>query len=149
MQDPYEILGLKPGASQTEIREAYDRLCQVYSAQIQTNPSMRDFAERKRSEIDAAYNSLMYGSTGFSQNSSAQNAANSGNYSNSGSNGSYDASGSNGRNAYYGGTSGGNPFGYNNAYSSSNQGLCGKTSISDLLCGLCLFETCCDRGCMC
>lgn len=71
--NPYEVLGIKPGASQDEIKSAYRKLVKQYHPdQYRDNP-LQDLAQEKLAEINEAYNQL---SNGRSSNSS--------NYSNSG-----------------------------------------------------------------
>jgi len=59
MRDPYEVLGIKPGASEAEIKAAYRELVKKYHPdKYQDNP-LGNLAEEKMQEINQAYESLM------------------------------------------------------------------------------------------
>ncbi|MFY9394205.1 MAG: DnaJ domain-containing protein [Halanaerobiales bacterium] len=73
MKDPYKVLGLKKGASQEEIREAYKKLVKKYHPDQYANNPLSDLAEEKLEEINKAYNYLMnegsgQGARGFNNN---------------------------------------------------------------------------------
>ena len=73
MKDPYKVLGLKKGASQEEIREAYKKLVKKYHPDQYANNPLSDLAEEKLEEINKAYNYLMIegsgqGARGFNNN---------------------------------------------------------------------------------
>lgn len=57
---PYEVLDVRPGASQEEISAAYRRLVQQYHPDKVANmaPEFRELAERRMKEINAAYEQL-------------------------------------------------------------------------------------------
>ncbi|MDD6796252.1 MAG: DnaJ domain-containing protein, partial [Clostridiaceae bacterium] len=56
--NPYEVLGLKPGASQEEIKSAYRKLVKQYHPdQFRDNP-LQELAQEKLSQINEAYNQL-------------------------------------------------------------------------------------------
>jgi molecular chaperone DnaJ len=58
MRDPYEVLGINPGASQQQIREAYTKLAKKYHPdKYQDNP-LGDLAVEKMKEINEAYDTL-------------------------------------------------------------------------------------------
>jgi len=60
--NPYEVLGLKPGATQEEIKAAYRELVKKYHPdRYQDNP-LNELAEEKIREINEAYETLMAGS---------------------------------------------------------------------------------------
>ncbi|MGI6212819.1 MAG: DnaJ domain-containing protein [Anaerovoracaceae bacterium] len=64
VKDPYEVLGLKPGASQQEIKRAYRELVKKYHPdKYQGNP-LADLAEEKLRDVNEAYDMLTKGSTG-------------------------------------------------------------------------------------
>jgi curved DNA-binding protein CbpA len=97
--NPYEILGVKPGASQDEIKSAYRKLIKQYHPdQFGDNP-LKNLAEEKMIEINEAYEALTknsgnnnYNSNNYNNSSSSYNYNNSSssyNYSNT-SNASYD-----------------------------------------------------------
>ena len=53
MRDPYEVLGLRPGASAEEIRAAYKKLAQEYSQRHDAD------AGAKMEELNTAFDALM------------------------------------------------------------------------------------------
>lgn len=57
---PWEVLGVSPNASQEEIRDAYQRVIQQYHPDRVAHmaPELRDLAERRTKEINAAYAAL-------------------------------------------------------------------------------------------
>lgn len=59
MRDPYEVLGLTPGASTDEIKLAYKKLAQKYSADNYAGSPLEDTAKERLAEIDAAFDELM------------------------------------------------------------------------------------------
>ena len=55
VNDPYEVLGVKPGASEAEIKTAYKNLVKKYHPdKYQGNP-LADLAEEKLQEVNEAY----------------------------------------------------------------------------------------------
>ena len=52
MTDPYSVLGLKPGATDDEVKKAYKRLAKKYHPDIAGNSAE---AQKKMQEINAAY----------------------------------------------------------------------------------------------
>ena len=63
MNNPYEILGIKEGANEEEIKRAYRELVKKYHPdQYQDNP-LSKLAEEKLREINEAYDYLMKNST--------------------------------------------------------------------------------------
>ncbi|KOF56933.1 MULTISPECIES: J domain-containing protein [Clostridium] len=58
MQNPYEILGVKEGASQEEIKKAYRELAKKYHPDQYGNNPLKDLAEQKMREINEAYDYL-------------------------------------------------------------------------------------------
>lgn len=75
MRNPYEVLGIKEGATQEEIKKAYRELAKKYHPdQYGTNP-LKDLAEEKMREVNEAYDYLSKNSTSsFSnQNYSSSN----------------------------------------------------------------------------
>lgn len=67
MKDPYQILGVKPGASEDEIKRAYKELVRKYHPdQYRDNP-LSSLAEEKLKEINEAYDFLMKGGRGYNQ----------------------------------------------------------------------------------
>lgn len=59
MNNPYEILEIKPGASDTEIKAAYKRLVKKYHPDKYQNNPLADLAEEKLQEVNEAYDYLM------------------------------------------------------------------------------------------
>lgn len=59
MKNPYEILGLKEGASEEEIKRAYKKLVRKYHPDQYINNPLSDLAEEKLKEINEAYDYLM------------------------------------------------------------------------------------------
>ena len=73
MKNPYEVLGVRDGASQEEIKQAYRELAKKYHPDKYADNPLRDLAEEKMREINEAYDYLTknkgtsensYGSTG-------------------------------------------------------------------------------------
>lgn len=56
--NPYEVLGLKPGASQEEIKKAYRNLIKQYHPDQYGDNPLKDLAEEKMREINQAYDTL-------------------------------------------------------------------------------------------
>ena len=61
MKDPYEVLGLKRGASEEEVKKAYRRLSRKYHPDANINNPHKDEAEEKFKEIQQAYKSIVSG----------------------------------------------------------------------------------------
>lgn len=59
MQNPYEILGIKEGASEKEIKEAYREQVKKYHPDRHQDNPLYDLAEEKLQEINEAYEYLM------------------------------------------------------------------------------------------
>lgn len=62
--DPYEVLGVRKGASDEEIKAAYKELVKKYHPDKYQNNPLSDLAEEKLQEVNEAYDMLMKGSTG-------------------------------------------------------------------------------------
>lgn len=56
--NPYEVLGLKQGASQEEIKAAYRKQIKQYHPDQYVNNPLKDLADEKMREINAAYDML-------------------------------------------------------------------------------------------
>jgi curved DNA-binding protein CbpA len=54
----YEILGLKPGASQGQVKQAYRKLVKIWHPDRFADPQQKQQAEEKIKEINVAYNKL-------------------------------------------------------------------------------------------
>lgn len=59
MQNPYEILGIKEGASEQEIKDAYREQVKKYHPDRHQENPLYDLAEEKLQEINEAYDYLM------------------------------------------------------------------------------------------
>lgn len=55
MMDPYKILGVAPGATDDEIKQAYRALVRKYHPDKYANTDLADMANEKMKEINAAY----------------------------------------------------------------------------------------------
>ncbi|MDO4868682.1 MAG: DnaJ domain-containing protein [Bacillota bacterium] len=76
--NPYEVLGIKEGASEEEIRAAYRELVRKYHPdKYQDNP-LADLAEEKLQEVNEAYDMLMKNHAGQSQSYSGNGSYNAG-----------------------------------------------------------------------
>lgn len=79
MRDPYEVLGVKPGASDDEIKRAYRELARKYHPDNYQNNPLADLAEEKMKEINEAYDLLnKKGAGGYQTQSSGYQAQSSG-----------------------------------------------------------------------
>lgn len=58
MNDPYQVLGVKPGASDDEIKRAYRELARKYHPDNYQNNPLADLAEEKMKEINEAYDAI-------------------------------------------------------------------------------------------
>lgn len=58
MNNPYEVLGVKQGASDAEIKAAYKSLVKKYHPDKYQNNPLADLAEEKLQEINEAYDAL-------------------------------------------------------------------------------------------
>ena len=73
--NPYEVLGIKPGASQDEIKSAYRRLVKQYHPdQFRDNP-LQELAQEKLAQINEAYNMLTNGNSSYSNNNNYSNSS--------------------------------------------------------------------------
>ena len=77
--NPYEVLGIKPGASQDEIKSAYRKLIKQYHPDKFIDNPLKNLAEEKMIEINKAYDSL----TKNAGNNNYNSSSNSSNYNNS------------------------------------------------------------------
>ena len=62
--NPYEVLGVREGASEAEIKAAYKKLVKKYHPDRYANNPLADLAEEKMQEINQAYDMLMNNSGG-------------------------------------------------------------------------------------
>lgn len=82
VKNPYEVLGLKQGATQDEIKRAYRELVKKYHPDKHTNNELKDLAQEKMREINEAYETL-------TRNNSNTTSSNSSSYYSSSSEGTY------------------------------------------------------------
>ena len=68
--NPYEVLGVRQGASEAEIKAAYKELVKKYHPDKYQNNPLADLAEEKLQEVNEAYDMLMKGFSGSSSQSS-------------------------------------------------------------------------------
>lgn len=88
--NPYEVLGLKPGASQDEIKKAYRKLIKQYHPDQYIDNPLKDLAEQKMREINEAYDALTKNNGNYGRSNSYSNSTNSStSYSNTSSNSSF------------------------------------------------------------
>lgn len=59
MNDPYKILGVSPDADDKEIKDAYKKLVRKYHPDKYQNSDLKDVANEKMTEINAAYDEIM------------------------------------------------------------------------------------------
>ncbi len=59
MRNPYEVLGLREGASEEEIKKAYREQARKYHPDQYANNPLSDLAQEKMKEINEAYDFLM------------------------------------------------------------------------------------------
>lgn len=69
MRDPYEVLGLRAGASEAEIKRAYKDLVRKYHPDQYAGNPLSSLAEEKLKEINEAYDSLMKNKGGYTRGS--------------------------------------------------------------------------------
>ena len=76
VRNPYEVLGVSPGATDEEIKKAYRKLSRQYHPDANVNSPHPEIAEEKFKEVQQAYTQIMkekqQGYAGGYQNSSAQ-----------------------------------------------------------------------------
>lgn len=75
--NPYEVLGVKPGASQEEIKVAYRKLVKQYHPDQYGDNPLKNLAQEKLTEINKAYDMLKNGGGSTGNNYSSSNNYNS------------------------------------------------------------------------
>ena len=79
--NPYEVLGIKPGASQEEIKSAYRKLVKKYHPDQYGDNPLKELAQEKLAEVNEAYEMLKNnGGNNYSYNNSSSSHNTSGNY---------------------------------------------------------------------
>jgi len=74
MKNPYEVLGIREGASEEEIKRAYRDLARKYHPDQYANNPLSDLAQEKMKEINEAYDFLMKNKgSGYQQTNSGGN----------------------------------------------------------------------------
>lgn len=63
MKNPYEVLGVKEGASEEEIKQAYRELVKKYHPDRYADNPLKELAEEKMREINEAYDFIMRNQT--------------------------------------------------------------------------------------
>lgn len=88
--NPYEVLGVKPGASQDEIKSAYRKLIKKYHPDQYGDNPLKELAQEKMIEINEAYDALTKnGGNNYSSSSNYSSNTSSRNYENNNYNSSY------------------------------------------------------------
>lgn len=72
MKDPYEVLGISPDASLEQVKESYRALAKKYHPDNYADSPLKDLAEEKMSEVNAAYDTVMSDIKRRGQNGSQQ-----------------------------------------------------------------------------
>ncbi|MCM1083212.1 MAG: DnaJ domain-containing protein [Clostridium sp.] len=65
MRNPYEVLGVRPGASDDEVKKAYRKLSRKYHPDANINNPHKEQAEEKFKEVQEAYKSIMNKNTSY------------------------------------------------------------------------------------
>lgn len=86
--NPYEVLGVKEGASQEEIKSAYRKLVKQYHPDQYGDNPLKDLAQEKLAEINQAYDMLTKGKNNSNNNTGYNSGANN-SYNNSNSSDAY------------------------------------------------------------
>ncbi len=71
MSDPYQVLGVKPDASDEEVKRAYRELARKYHPDNYQNNPLADLAEEKMKEINEAYDAILKQRSGGGQSYSS------------------------------------------------------------------------------
>ncbi|MDQ0148349.1 DnaJ domain-containing protein [Eubacterium multiforme] len=81
--NPYEILGVKEGASQEEIKSAYRKLVKKYHPDQYGDNPLKELAQEKLAEINQAYDTLTKGNNSSNNSYNTNNSYNNSSYNNS------------------------------------------------------------------
>jgi len=80
VENPYKVLGVSPGASKEEIKDAYNILVKKYHPDRYPEEHMKELAEQKMKEVNEAYDMIINGHSsaysGYSGTHQSQNGRN-------------------------------------------------------------------------
>ena len=102
MKDPYEVLGISPGATNEEVKKAYRELAKKYHPDNYADSPVSDLAEEKMKEINDAYDRIQKERASGGSGSSAQTGSSGGTGGSGGYSGYGNYSGNSGRSGYTG-----------------------------------------------
>lgn len=73
LRNPYEVLEIREGASEEEIKVAYKRLVKKYHPDQYANNPLSDLAEEKLKEVNEAYDFLMKSNDNYNRGQGSNN----------------------------------------------------------------------------
>ena len=153
--DPYEVLGVSPNATDEEIKHAYRELSRKYHPDANQNNPLKDLAEEKFKQVQAAYSQIMErrknGQTYQNNGQNFNGSFNGGNYQQ---NGGYNGGGYQNNQGYNGGGYqgyNGDPY-YQQRRYAQNSGRYGRDPYNgnggcnwcDACCTLWCADSCCE-----
>ncbi len=141
MKNPYEVLGVRQGASLDEIKSAYRELVKKYHPDKYKDNPLESLAQEKMQEINEAYDQIVSGRA--SQNTSQQNTYQQWQDPFAAYRQFYQQ---NQQNAHRGNPYGQRQNGYYNGYGYGYNRGCGGSggSCCDMLCNLCILDSLCE-----